>query len=133
MRQHRLSGLFLGFISVCIPLSAQTKKQDKKTIIESQVKLVQIYAIIFDERGQVANGFKKQDFTVSIDGVNQQIVDCSNERESVSFVLIADHSQSMKNKIPFVRDALDSILEPFPSEEQQEKFTDQFALLVFGK
>jgi Ca-activated chloride channel family protein len=39
----------------------------------------------------------------------------------------------MKKKIPFVRDAADSLLAPFPNADEQKKFRDEFSLIRFAR
>jgi len=61
------------------------------------------------------------------DGVEQQVMSCERERQPVSFVILADVSSSMTEKIPFVQEATLSILDPV---EPQLQFRDEFS--VFG-
>jgi Ca-activated chloride channel homolog len=93
--------------------------------IVANVELVQIPVIVFDDKGAVATNLKKSDFRILEDGVEQQLVYCERERESVSFVILADQSESMTKKIPFVQEAALSILDPgLP----QEPYRDEYSL-----
>src|SRR5437879_8617099 len=73
--------------------------------INTNVQLVQIPVIVFDDKGGVASDLKKDDFRLFEDGVEQRILYCERERESVSFVILDDLSSSMTRKIPFVQEA----------------------------
>ncbi len=95
--------------------------------IMTDVELVQIPVIVFDEKGAVAAHLSKNDFRILEDGVEQRILYCERERESVSFVILADVSGSMKNKLPFVQEAVLSILDPVNPLAQ---YRDEFS--VFG-
>jgi len=68
--------------------------------IVSNTELVQLAVLVFDERGGVATSLRKQDFRIVEDGEEQNIINCERERVSVSFVIVADVSSSMTNKIP---------------------------------
>jgi Ca-activated chloride channel family protein len=95
--------------------------------IVANVELVQIPVIVFDDKGAVAANLKKDDFRVLEDGVEQQLVYCERERESVSFVILADQSESMTKKIPFVQEAALSLVDPgLP----KDPFRDEYS--VFG-
>ena len=99
-----------------------------KVVIGVDVKLVQIPVVVFDEKGAVATDLHKNDFRVAEDGVEQRLLYCDRQRESVSFVILDDVSQSMRKKIPFVREATASVLSPlYP----QDYYQDEFALFGF--
>jgi Ca-activated chloride channel family protein len=98
-----------------------------KVVFGVDVKLVQIPVVVFNEKGAVATDLQKNDFRVTEDGVEQRLLYCDRQRESVSFVIVDDVSQSMTSKIPFVREATASVLDPlYP----QDRYQDEFA--VFG-
>src|SRR3954467_13643885 len=80
--------------------------------IAVEVELVQIPIIVFNDRGTVATDLKKSDFQVFDDGMEQRILYLERERVPVSFVILADLSSSMTQKIPFVQDAALSLLDP---------------------
>jgi VWFA-related protein len=84
--------------------------------ILKDVELVQIPVIVFDDKGTVATNLSRDDFRVLDDGVEQQLLYCERERESVSFVILADVSSSMTKKIPFVQEAALSVLDPNPQD-----------------
>jgi Ca-activated chloride channel family protein len=95
--------------------------------INTNVQLVQIPVIVFDDKGGVASDLKKDDFRLFEDGVEQRILYCEREREPVSFVILDDLSSSMTRKIPFLQEATLSVLD---SDEQQERYRDEFS--VYG-
>jgi Ca-activated chloride channel homolog len=119
--------LFLALgLSLCASLSTQAQARPSVQI-DTKVQLVQVPVIVFDDKGGVASNLKKDDFRIFEDGVEQRILYCERERESVSFVILDDLSSSMTRKIPFVQEATLSVLD---SEEQQERYRDEFS--VYG-
>jgi len=94
---------------------------------QHQRELVQVPVIVFDDKGGVASNLKKDDFRLFEDGVEQRILHCERERESVSFIILDDLSSSMTRKIPFVQEATLSVLD---SAEQQDRYKDEFS--VYG-
>jgi Ca-activated chloride channel homolog len=99
--------------------------------ITAETNLVRILVIVFDRKGLMANDLTKEDFRVLDDGEEKRIQYFSHARQAVSLVLSLDDSRSMKNKIPFVREAARSLLAPFPDAEEQENFRDEFSLVRF--
>ena len=99
--------------------------------ISSDANLVRIQVIVFDRKGAMAPDLTKEDFRVFEDDEEQRIQYFSHARQPVSLVLSLDDSQSMVNKIPFVREAAYSLLAPFPDAEGQKHFQDEFSLIRF--
>jgi Ca-activated chloride channel family protein len=115
-------------LGLSLGATLSTQAQARPPIqINTNVQLVQVPVIVFDDRGGVASNLKKDDFRIFEDGVEQRILFCERERESVSFVILDDLSSSMTRKIPFVQEATLSVLD---SEEQQERYRDEFS--VYG-
>jgi Ca-activated chloride channel family protein len=121
-----------SLFSLLVPrLNAQQKKPEY--LVETQTKMVRVYAVVFDREGRLASDLTKEDFQVLDDGVPQRIAKfSSNLREPVSIVIDADVSQSMKPKLSFVREAVDGMLEPFPNADEQAQFADEFSLIRFA-
>jgi Ca-activated chloride channel family protein len=93
--------------------------------IVTNVELVQIPVIVFDDKGAVATNLNKSDFRVLEDGIEQQLLYCERVRESVSFVILADLSSSMTRKIPFVEEAALSVIDPV---QPVDLYRDEYSL-----
>jgi Ca-activated chloride channel homolog len=118
--------LFLAAYLLVCPGRAPTAQSHTDVQIVANVELVQISVIVFDDKGAVATDLKKSDFRVLEDGIEQQLLYCERERQPVSFVILADQSSSMTNKIPFVQEATLSLVDPGLPQDQ---FRDEFAVL----
>src|SRR5712664_3523523 len=119
--------LFLAAGSLVCTARGTFAQSHPEVRVVANVELVQIPVIVFDDKGGVATNLKKDDFRILEDGVEQRILYCERERESVSFVILDDLSSSMTRKIPFVQEATLSVLD---SDEQQERYRDEFS--VYG-
>ena len=118
------------FLALGLSLGANfpTRAQSTSPVqISATVELVQIPVVVLDDKGGVASNLRKDDFRLFEDGVEQKILYCERERESVSFVILDDLSSSMTRKIPFVQEATLSVLD---SDEQQDRYRDEFS--VYG-
>jgi Ca-activated chloride channel family protein len=105
---------------------------NQEGLISTQTQLVRLLVIVFDNNGGRATGLTPRDFRVLDNGVEQRISYFSDVREPVSVVLAADDSGSMEHKIPFVREALDTLLDPYPNPQEQSRYHDEFALVRFA-
>src|SRR5262252_7563216 len=105
--------------------SAQVRAKNQ---IRSNVELVEIPVVVFDDKGAIATNLKKSDFRILEDGVEQRILSCERERVPVSFLILADVSSSMTGKIPFVQEAALSLVEP-PEDREQRESMDEFSVL----
>jgi Ca-activated chloride channel family protein len=114
--------------SALLGIATHAQLKSKSSIVQD-VELVQIPVIVFDDKGAVATNLSKDDFRLVEDGVEQKVLLCERERESVSFVILADVSQSMTKKIPFVREAAISVLDP---ASRQSQYHDEFSVFDFG-
>ena len=113
---------------IAVPVAhAQERPQ---TRIVSSVELVQMPVIVFDDKGAVAASLKKNDFRLFDNGIEQKILYFERERLAVSFVILADVSSSMTNKIPFVQEAALSLLAPWTG---QDRYADEYSVLGIGK
>lgn len=99
-------------------------------VFTTKVEMVQIPVIVFDDRGAIATGLRASDFRLLDDGVPQKILNFDRERVPVSFVILADLSSSMTNKIPFVQEAAISLVDP---EEGEERAEDEYSLFGVGR
>ncbi len=107
--------------------AAPQKTARSPVMISQEVTLVQVPVIVLDENGKIAAGLSKKDFRVSEDGIEQRLLQCEKERQPVSFALVADISESMTGKIPFVRDAAVSMVEPL---SPQDKYPDEYSVFA---
>lgn len=119
--------LFLALLAGVCTSRESSAQSRANAIFVTNVELVQIPVIVFDDKGAVATSLNKDDFVVLEDGVEQQLMYCEKEREPVSFVILADQSSSMVKKIPFVLEATLAVLD---SDTPQDQYPDEFA--VFG-
>jgi Ca-activated chloride channel homolog len=100
-------------------------QSNSKVVIAADVALVQVPVIVFDAQGAVAADLQQSDFRVVENGLEQRLLYFERERQSASFVILDDISQSMTNKISFVRDATASILD---SLAPQDRYQDEYSL-----
>ena len=94
-------------------------------MLKVDVNLVVVEATVRDERGQVVDNLKRENFRVYEDGVEQQIVQFSRDELPLAVALVLDRSGSMGPVLRQVRDAAYDTL-------SQLKPNDQVALFSFA-
>src|SRR5882757_4037936 len=129
MAANRGIFLILAVSLLVCPVDAPTSQSRADVGFATTVELVQIPVIVFDDKGAVAINLKKDDFRVLDNGVEQHLLYCERERQSVSFVILADQSSSMASKMPFVQEAAISVLGP---DLTQDAYRDEFSVFGIG-
>jgi Ca-activated chloride channel family protein len=132
MKKWRVA-LILAAVGLIVSIKAAPKPiPGQSGLISTNTRLVRLLVVVFDDKGARAEGLTPSSFRVLDNGVEQRITYFSDMREPTSVVLAADDSRSMEHKIPFVREALDTLLDPYPNAEIQSRFHDEFALVRFA-
>src|SRR5580704_16635727 len=72
---------------------------------ETGASRVLLEASVYDKAGRFVSGLARSSFTVTEDGVPQEIDLVNQETLPATFALLIDSSQSMSRRIDFVRDA----------------------------
>jgi Ca-activated chloride channel homolog len=93
-------------------------------MLKVDVNLVLVEATVRDERGQVVDNLKRENFRLYEDGTEQQIVQFSRDELPLAVALVLDRSGSMGPVLRQVRDAAYDTL-------SQLKRNDEVALFAF--
>lgn len=124
-RKRRAAFLFLLLLSPCLltlgPLAAAQFRLN--TRIATKTELVQMSVVVFDDKGRVASNLQKNDFQILEDGEVQRIVSCERERIPISFVILADLSSSMENKISFVQQAALALVDAPDNQDESDEYS----------
>jgi VWFA-related protein len=107
-------------------VGAQTEQKKLEDVIKLKSELVVVdVQALSHKTGRVINGLKKEDFTVTEDGVKQHIESFSQDKLPLSIVLLLDVSGSVSPVIEQVREQGLNTL-------QQLKPEDEVAVMAFG-
>jgi len=94
-------------------------------MLKVDVNLVVVEATVRDERGQIVDNLKRENFRIDEDGVEQPIVQFSRDELPLAVALVLDRSGSMGPVLRQVRDAAYDTL-------SQLKPNDEVALFAFA-
>jgi VWFA-related protein len=106
----RGSPSFLVVAAAVVVAGAAVRSQDAPRF-RGGVELVHVTATVTDGSGHFVTGLGREDFTVSEDGVPQQVTSFSSDRVPVSLGIILDASGSMsRDKLGAARAAIDRLI-----------------------
>jgi VWFA-related protein len=99
---------------------------------ETGTSRVLLEASVYDKAGKFVSGLARSSFTVTEDGVSQEIDLVSQETLPATFALLIDSSQSMSRRIDFVRDAATRFIQYLRPKDQVlvAPFTRQLGALT---
>jgi Ca-activated chloride channel family protein len=102
----KIRGVFL--LAATVSLSAQFK---------SDVRLVEVYASVFDRKGLPVDDLKKDRFRVLDEGRPQPIVSFEQASDPLSCAILIDTTGSMRDSLGSVRNAVSSLLDQMRPED----------------
>ena len=85
---------------------------------ETGTSRVLLEASVYDKAGKFVSGLERSSFTVTEDGVPQEIDLVNQETLPATFALLIDSSQSMSRRIDFVRDAATRFIQYLRPKDQ---------------
>lgn len=97
MRVALAAGL-LGAVAAAFQ-PAPVRAQQPQVIIED-VQVISVPVTVLDRRGRFVEGLKREDFTVTEDGMPQELTSFALEESEVSAMLLIDTSGSMTAALP---------------------------------
>jgi VWFA-related protein len=99
---------------------------------ETGTSRVLLEASVYDKAGKFVSGLGRANFTVTEDGVSQEIDLVDQETMPATFALLIDSSQSMSRRIDFVRDAARRFIQYLRPKDQVlvAPFTRQLGALT---
>ncbi len=91
---------------LCVGLcSARAAATQDSPLFKSDVKLVEVYATVFDHGGRPVEGLQREQFEVRDDGAMQPIQVFESTEQPLTCALLLDTTGSMTDSIPALRNA----------------------------
>jgi VWFA-related protein len=75
-------------------------------VFKSDVRLVEVYASVFDQKGRYLDGLTRERFSLADNGAAQPIVAFEGETKEVSCAILLDTTGSMARSLPAVKNAV---------------------------
>jgi VWFA-related protein len=91
--------------------------QEGGVVFKSDVRLVEVYATVFDHRGHYVDGLPRASFEVLDEGAPQPIVTFESNLSSLSCAILLDTTGSMFRALPGVKNAVLHLIDEFRPED----------------
>ena len=126
IRAKKIFSSFALLIALATLVFAQSEQKNRDVVIKLKSELVVVdVQALSHKTGRVINGLKREDFTVSEDGVRQHIESFSQDQLPLSIILLLDVSGS-------VYPVLEQVRQQGLNALQQLKPEDEVAVMAFG-
>ena len=91
--------------------------QEGGAVFRSEVRLVEVYATVFDHKGRYLDGLSGSSFELRDEGVPQPIVSFESNLSNLSCGIVLDTTGSMFRALPGVKNAVVHLIEQFRAED----------------
>jgi VWFA-related protein len=104
-------------LSLILGASGGLAAQDGAPVFRSDVRLVEVYATVFDHHGRYMDGLSGSNFQLLDEGVPQPIVTFESNLSSLSCAILLDTTGSMFRALPGVKNAVLRLIDQFRGED----------------
>jgi Ca-activated chloride channel family protein len=104
--------------------------QQPVSTIKVQVHLVEVYASVYDHKGQYVEGLGRDSFLVSEDGKPQKITNFEADTGKLSCAILLDTTGSMGEALPRVKNSVMKLIDVLGAEDAVAIYTFDKRLVV---
>lgn len=104
--------------------------QQPASVIKVQVRLVEVYASVYDHKGQYVEGLGRDSFQVFEDGKQQQITGFEADTANLSCALLLDTTGSMGEALPRVKNSVMKLIDVLGAGDAVAIYTFDQRLIV---
>lgn len=121
-----------GFPSLLLALSMvlAAHSQEPTATIKVQVRLVEVYASVHDQKGHFVDGLSRENFQVLEDGKPQQIAAFDSTSQSLSCAVLLDTTGSMNEALPRVKNSIVKLIDELGPEDSVAIYTFDERLVI---
>jgi Ca-activated chloride channel homolog len=124
----RLFAVCILTVAIACVLSA--RGQQAVNVIRVQVRLVEVYASVYDHSGQYVQGLSRDSFQVFEDGKLQQITNFEADSGKLSCAILLDTTGSMSEALPRVKNSIMKLIDVLGNEDAVAIYTFDQRLAV---
>jgi Ca-activated chloride channel homolog len=124
----RLFAVCILTVAIACVLSASG--QQAVNVIRVQVRLVEVYASVYDHSGQYVQGLSRDSFQVFEDGKLQQITNFEADSGKLSCAILLDTTGSMSEALPRVKNSIMKLIDVLENEDAVAIYTFDQRLAV---
>lgn len=101
------------WLACCASAGITAFAQQGDFVFRSDVRLVEVYASVFDQKGRYLDGLTQERFALADEGVTQPIVAFEGNTSEVSCAIMLDTTGSMTLALPAVKNAVLRLIDQF--------------------
>jgi VWFA-related protein len=117
-------------IAAVLAMAFSVRGQQPSTVIRVQVHLVEVYASVFDHKGQYVEGLGRDSFQVFEDGKPQQITNFEADTGKLACAILLDTTGSMAEALPRVKNSIMKLIDVLGSGDEVAVYTFDKRLVV---
>jgi Ca-activated chloride channel family protein len=117
-------------LTVAIACVFSARGQHAVNVIRVQVRLVEVYASVYDHSGQYVQGLSRDSFQVFEDGKLQQITNFEADSGKLSCAILLDTTGSMSEALPRVKNSIMKLIDVLENEDAVAIYTFDQRLVV---
>jgi len=111
-----------GCCAVCFAAMFLMAQEAPVTVFRSESRLVDVYASVFDRKGNPVDGILKERFAILDAGSVQPIVSFETESKSISCAILLDTTGSMKDALASVKNAVSMFVDELREDDSAAIF-----------
>ena len=122
----------MRYLNICLsllilywPTSSRSDDKSEVKTLRVDVRMVEVYASVFDKRGKYLPGLRSGDFKIIENGSIQSISSFESSSAALTLALLVDTTGSMLKPLPHVKNAVADLL-------SQIRPQDRFGLFAFN-
>src|SRR5258708_772618 len=98
--------------------------------IKVEVRLVEVYATIYDQKGRYVDGLSRDSFKVFDDGKPQEISNFETSSQSLSCAILLDTTGSMSEALPRVKNSIVKLIDELGPQDSVAIYTFDQRLVI---
>jgi|WetSurMetagenome_2_1015567.scaffolds.fasta_scaffold64236_2 Ca-activated chloride channel homolog len=128
VKPNSIAALFslIGFLIA--PGLSETPAQQTTPLFKADVRLVEVYATVFDHDGRYMDGLKSSQFEIRDNGELCPVKSFEPVASEFSCAILMDRTGSMQNALPLVKNAINRFIDGLRDEDWMAVYTFNLVL-----
>jgi len=122
--------IWLFFLFLVLPVVFAAPVPQSSGTIKVEVRLVEVYATIYDQKGRYVDGLSRNSFQVFDDGMPEEIANFETSGQSLSCAILLDTTGSMAEALPRVKNSIVKLIDELGPQDSVAIYTFDERLTV---
>jgi len=122
--------IWLFFLFLVLPVVFAAPVPQSSGTIKVEVRLIEVYATIYDQKGRYVDGLSRNSFQVFDDGMPEEIANFETSGQSLSCAILLDTTGSMAEALPRVKNSIVKLIDELGPQDSVAIYTFDERLTV---